>query len=142
MVGYDKRCTSSDEVPQFKPMDASEKRSLSERDICTKFITPALEQSGWDVLTQVREEVTFTDARLIVKGKSISRGPKKRADYVLYFKPGLPLAVVEAKDNRQSCSAGMQQALSYVHEDCLDVPFAISSNGDGFVIHDRTGTFP
>ncbi|WP_461506897.1 EcoAI/FtnUII family type I restriction enzme subunit R [Rhodopirellula baltica] len=123
-------------------MDPSEKRSLSERDICTKFITPALEQSGWDVLTQVREEVTFTDGRVIVKGKSTSRGPRKRADYVLYFKPGLPLAVVEAKDNRHSCSAGMQQALSYAHEDCLDVPFAISSNGDGFVIHDRTGTFP
>lgn len=142
MVVYDKRRISRDDATEFKFMDPSEKRSLSERDICTKFITPALEQSGWDVLTQVREEVTFTDGRVIVKGKSTSRGPRKRADYVLYFKPGLPLAVVEAKDNRHSCSAGMQQALSYAHEDCLDVPFAISSNGDGFVIHDRTGTFP
>lgn len=122
-------------------MDSSEKQQLSERDICTKFITPAMEAAGWDVLTQVREEVTFTDGRVIVKGKSTSRGPKKRADYVLSFKPGLPLAVVEAKDNKHSLGSGMQQAMSYAHQDCLDVPFAISSNGDGFLIHDRTGTF-
>lgn len=123
-------------------MNPDDKRSLSERDICTKFITPALEKAGWDVLLQVREEVTFTDGRVIVKGKSTSRGPKKRADYVLYHKPGIPLAVVEAKDNTHSVGSGMQQALSYSHQNCLDVPFAISSNGDGFLIHDRTGTFP
>ncbi len=123
-------------------MDAIEKRALSERDICTKFITPAIERAGWDVLTQVREEVSFTDGRVIVRGRSTSRGPTKRADYVLFLKPDIPLAVVEAKDNTHGVGAGMQQALAYTHADCLDVPFAISSNGDGFLIHDRTGTFP
>lgn len=123
-------------------MDPIEKRALSERDICTKFITPAITLAGWDGLLQVREEVTFTDGRVIVKGQTTSRGPKKRADYVLYHKPGMPLAVVEAKDNTHSIGDGMQQALAYSHQECLDVPFAISSNGDGFLIHDRTGTFP
>lgn len=121
-------------------MDPIDKKSLSERDICTKFITPAIESAGWDVMTQVREEVTFTDGRVIVRGKTTTRGPKKRADYILYQKPGIP--VVEAKDNNQSVGSGMQQALTYTHEDCLDLPFAISSNGDGFLVHDRTGTFP
>nr|WP_222435516.1 type I restriction endonuclease [Allorhodopirellula solitaria] len=123
-------------------MDSIDKHSLSERDICTKFITPAIVGAGWDVQLQVREEVTFTDGRVIVKGRSTSRGPKKRADYVLYHKPGMPLAVVEAKDNTHSVGDGMQQALAYSHQDCLDVPFAFSSNSDGFLIHDRTGTFP
>ncbi|GAA4455813.1 EcoAI/FtnUII family type I restriction enzme subunit R [Novipirellula rosea] len=123
-------------------MDSIQKRALSERDICTKFITPAIENGGWDLLTQVREEVTFTDGRVIVRGRTTSRGPKKRADYVLYYKPGIALAIVEAKDNTHSVGDGMQQALAYTHADCLDVPFAISSNGDGFLIHDRTGTFP
>lgn len=123
-------------------MNSTQKRALSERDICSKFITPAIENGGWDLLTQVREEVTFTDGRVIVRGRTTSRGPKKRADYVLYYKPGIALAIVEAKDNTHSVGDGMQQALAYTHADCLDVPFAISSNGDGFLIHDRTGTFP
>ncbi|WP_199169792.1 EcoAI/FtnUII family type I restriction enzme subunit R [Rhodopirellula bahusiensis] len=123
-------------------MDSIDKKSLSERDICTQFITPNITAAGWDLHAQVREEVTFTDGRVIVKGRSTARGPKKRADYVLYYKPGIPLAIVEAKDNKHTVGAGMQQALSYSHEDCLDVPFAISSNGDGFLIHDRTRTYP
>jgi type I restriction enzyme R subunit len=123
-------------------MTSIDKRSLSERDICTKYITPAINKAGWDVMTQIREEVTFTDGRVIVRGQSTSRATKKQADYLLFYKPDLPLAVVEAKDNNQSVGAGMQQALGYSHADCLDVPFAISSNGDGFLIHDRTGTFP
>ncbi|MBP1678890.1 MAG: box helicase, partial [Bacteroidetes bacterium] len=108
-----------------------------ERDICTKFITPAVKQAGWDEITQLREEVSFTKGRIIVRGKLVTRGKAKRADYVLYFKPNIPIAVIEAKDNTYSVGAGMQQALDYAGT--LDIPFAFSSNGDGFVFHDRTG---
>ncbi|WP_349568451.1 EcoAI/FtnUII family type I restriction enzme subunit R [Azotobacter salinestris] len=115
-----------------------DKKSLSERDICTKFITPAIQQAGWDIHKQVREEVSFTKGRIIVRGKLHSRGEAKRADYVLYHQPNLPIAVIEAKDNKHSLGAGMQQALGYA--EALDVPFVFSSNGDGFLFHDRTGT--
>ena len=90
-----------------------DKRSLSERDICTKFITPALRAAGWDEQSQIREEVGFTNGRIIVRGKLVTRGKAKRADYVLYFKPNIPLALIEAKDNSQAMGAGMQQALGY-----------------------------
>ncbi|WP_312184441.1 EcoAI/FtnUII family type I restriction enzme subunit R, partial [Massilia timonae] len=113
------------------------KTSLSERDICTQFITPAVQRAGWDFSTQVREEVTFTAGRITVRGKLHSRGTKKRADYLLYFKPNLPIAVIEAKDNNHSLGDGMQQGLSYA--ETLDLPFVFSSNGDGFLLHDRTG---
>ena len=99
------------------------KKSLSERDICTKYITPALLQAGWDSLRQIREEVTFTDGRIIVRGKLHTRGEKKRADYILYHKPNIPLAVIEAKDNTHTVGAGMQQALDYA--EALDVPFVL-----------------
>ena len=115
-----------------------DKRTLSERDICTKFITPAVKKAGWDEMTQIREEVSFTKGRIIVRGKMVSRGQGKRADYVLYFKPNIPLALIEAKDNTQPTGAGMQQALEYA--ETLDIPFVFASNGDGFVFHDRTGT--
>ena len=115
-----------------------DKKSLSERDICTKFITPAIQQAGWDIQKQVREEVSFTKGRIIVRGKLHSRGEAKRADYVLYHQPSVPIAVIEAKDNKHSLGAGMQQAQGYA--DALDVPFVFSSNGDGFLFHDRTGT--
>ena len=72
--------------------------ALSERDVCTKFITPAIETAGWDVQTQVREEVTLTPGKVVVRGKLVFRGPSKRADYVLYLKTGFPLAVIEAKE--------------------------------------------
>ncbi len=111
--------------------------TLTERDVCTKYITPALEAAGWDRQRQIREEVTFTDGRVIQKGKMHARGKKRRADYVLSLKPNLPLAVVEAKDMEHSVGAGMPQALAYA--EALDVPFAYSSNGRGFVEHDRTG---
>ena len=114
-----------------------DKRSLSERDICTKFITPALRQSGWDELLQIREEVSFTKGRIIVRGKLVTRGQAKRADYVLYYKPNIPVAIIEAKDNSHSTGDGMQQALGYA--ETLNIPFVFSSNGDGFVFHDRTG---
>ena len=114
-----------------------DKKALSERDICTKFITPAVTKAGWDVDTQVREEVSFTKGRIIVRGKLVSRGQAKRADYVLSYKPNIPLAVIEAKDNSRSVGDGMQQALDYA--ETLGIPFVFSSNGDGFVFHDRTG---
>ena len=117
-------------------METIDKKSLSERDLCTKFITPALSRAGWDLLAQVREEVTFTKGRVIVKGRLRSRGEVRRADYLLYFKPHIPLAVVEAKDNKHTVSAGMQQALAYA--EALDIPFVFSSNGDAFHSHDRT----
>lgn len=117
------------------------KKSLTETDIRTKFITPAIcgpDGAGWDVMTQVREEAYFTKGRVIVRGKTVRRGEAKKADYLLYFKPNLPIAVVEAKDNHHAVGAGMQQALEYA--EILDVPFAYSSNGDAFLEHDRTAT--
>jgi len=112
------------------------KKLLTERDICTKFITPAIEKSGWDLKRQVREEVSFTDGRIIVQGKLYARGKRKRADYILYYKPNIPIAIIEAKDNSLPLGAGMQQALEYAH--ILQIPFVFSSNGDGFLFHDQT----
>lgn len=116
---------------------------LSERDICTKFITPAIMQAGWQQ-HQVREEVSLTDGRVMVRGKLAARvtnpdvkGGPKRADFVLYARPNVPIAVVEAKQAKFSVGHGMQQALVYA--EMLDAPFAISSNGNGFLVHDRTG---
>lgn len=111
------------------------KKALSETDIRTKFITPAI-AAKWDVMTQVREEVFFTAGQVIVRGKTVSRGTAKKADYVLYHKPSQPLAIVEAKDNNHPVGGGMQQALEYA--EILDVPFVYSSNGDAFLEHDRT----
>ena len=124
-------------VPEGTVPTAVDKRNLSERDVCTKFITPALCQAGWDEMLQVREEVTFTKGRIIVRGKLVARGKGKRADYILYYKPNIPIAIIEAKDNTHSVGDGMQQALDYA--ETLNIPFAFSSNGDGFVFHDRTG---
>lgn len=115
-----------------------DKRSLSERDICTKFITPAIVGAGWDVQTQLLEEVGFTDGKIYVRGKLTARGERKRADYILYYKPNIPVAIIEAKDNKHSIGAGMQQALDYAR--ILDIPCVFSSNGDGFLFHDRTAT--
>lgn len=114
------------------------KKSLSERDICTKFITPAIKKAGWDTLTQLLEEVSFTDGKIYVRGKMTARGTRKRADYILYYKPNIPIAIVEAKDNNHSVRAGMQQALDYAQ--ILDIPFVFSSNGDGFLFHNKTQT--
>src|SRR4051812_23021286 len=116
------------------------KKDLSERDICTKYITPAVRQAGWDEIAQIREEVSFTKGRIIVRGKLVTRGKAKRADYILYYKPNLPIALIEAKDNNCSVGHGMQQGLEYAVT--LNIPFVFSSNGDGFVFHDRTGTSP
>ncbi|SMD19974.1 DEAD/DEAH box helicase family protein [Rhizobium sp. RU36D] len=120
-----------------------EKLDLLERDICTKYLTPAILQAGWSH-EQFREEVKFTDGRVIVRGKLAARisnpeakGGPKRADYVLYARRNLPIAVIEAKQAKYSIGHGMQQALSYA--EMIDAPFAISSNGHGFLFHDRTG---
>ena len=114
-----------------------DKKSLSERDVCTKYITPAIIRAGWDLHNQVREEVSFTKGRIIVRGKLHARGEQKRADYILYYKSNIPLAVIEVKENGYSVGSGMQQALNYA--DTLGVPFVFSSNGDAFLMHDRTG---
>src|ERR1700687_1241852 len=116
------------------------KKDLSERDICSKFIGPAVKRAGWDGMMQIREEVAFTKGRIIVRGKLVSRGKAKRADYILYYKPNIPIAIIEAKDNNHSVGDGMQQALDYAAT--LNIPFVFSSNGDGFVCHDRTGLSP
>ncbi|WP_369281295.1 EcoAI/FtnUII family type I restriction enzme subunit R [Wenyingzhuangia sp. 2_MG-2023] len=114
------------------------KKDLSERDICTKYINPAIEKSGWNMRTQVREEVTFTDGRIIVQGNLYTRGRNKRADYILYYKSNIPLAIIEAKDNKKAVGHGMQQALEY--SEILQIPFVFTSNGDSFVFHDKTTT--
>lgn len=115
-------------------------KTFSERDIITKYIIPAIEKSSWDKQTQIREEVSFTAGRIFVKGKKTKRGERKRADIVIFYKPNIPVAVVEAKDNNHTVGAGMQQALEYA--DTLDAPVAISSNGDGFVIQYRKNCGP
>lgn len=115
---------------------SEEKIKLSERDICTKYITPAIIKSGWD--KKFREEVSFTDGKVIVRGNLLTRGKKHRADYLLYYKNNLPIAVLEAKDNNHSIDSGIQQALRYA--EALDIPFAFSSNGDAFLFHDKTIT--
>jgi len=113
------------------------KKSLSEADICTQFITPAIIASGWDSKSQIRQEFPFTNGRIIVQGNRVERGERKRADYILYYKGNIRVAIIEAKDNNQSVGAGMQQALEY--GEILDIPYIYSSNGDAFIEHDRTG---
>lgn len=128
-MGYNKRTNSSGS-------SMADKQSYSERDICTKHITPALLSAGWNLHSQIREEVGFTAGRVHVQGKIIRRGEQKRADYVLYYKPNIPIAIIEAKDNNHSVGDGMQQGLGYA--ETLDIPFVFSSNGDGFLEYDPT----
>lgn len=116
-----------------------DKKALKETEIRTRYITPAILRAGWDLdRNQVRENYTLAPGKVVVRGKLHAREAAKFADYVLFLKPGLPLAVVEAKDNNHSVGSGMQQAQGYA--DRLDVPFVFSSNGDGFLFHDRTVT--
>ena len=118
-------------------MNKEEKQQLSETDICRLFITPAIEKGGWDPSSQIRQEVSLTPGPVIVRGNMSSRNKKrrKRADYVLQWEAGMPIAVVEAKDNTHSVSHGMQQALDYA--EILGVPSAFSSNGDAFASHNK-----
>jgi type I restriction enzyme R subunit len=113
------------------------KRDLSEADICAKYITPAVIGSGWKEQSQIGREIHFTKGQIHVRGKMVTRGKSKFADYVLYYKPNIPIAIIETKDNNHSVGDGMQQALEYA--EILNIPFVFSSNGDGFVFHDRTG---
>lgn len=112
------------------------KRDMTEEDIKVKFITPAIERAGWNTEKQVKFEHSFTDGRIIVRGSVIARGKSKRTDYLLYYKANLPIAIIEAKDNKHSVGAGMQQAIEYAL--VLDIPFVYSSNGDAFLEHDMT----
>ncbi|VEI71125.1 EcoAI/FtnUII family type I restriction enzme subunit R [Serratia rubidaea] len=112
------------------------KTHLTETDIITKFILPAVKEAGWDMMSQIRQEVKLRDGKIVVRGKLASRIKVKSADIVLYHKPNLPLAVIEAKANKHAISKGMQQGLDYAS--LLDVPFVFASNGDGFVFHDKT----
>jgi type I restriction enzyme R subunit len=113
------------------------KKDLSERDIITQFIVPAIKKAGWNIEKQVREEVYFTDGRIYVKGNITARGARKFADIILYHKPNIPIAIIEAKDNKHTVGAGLQQGLGYA--EVLDIPVVFSSNGDGFLEHDRSG---
>lgn len=113
------------------------KKELSESDICDKFITPAIVNAGWDSMTQIRREFPLTPGPVVVRGSLSARNKKKRkfADYALFWEPGIPIAVVEAKDNNHSVSHGMQQALGYAA--IMDVPSVFSSNGDAFAYHNK-----
>lgn len=114
------------------------KKDLSEADIKAKYITPAIIKAGWDELTQIGREKYFTDGRIYVKGKLTARGKRKFVDYILFYKPNVPIALIEAKDNKHSVRSGIQQALGYANT--LDIPCVFSSNGDGFYFHDKTAT--
>lgn len=113
-----------------------DKKSLSEADIISKFILPAVKDSGWDDITQIRQEVKLRDGKVIVRGNMGVRKTVKSADVVLYHKPNMPLAVIEAKANKHGIAKGVQQGLDYAR--LLDVPFVFASNGDGFIFHDKT----
>ncbi|MGF1765699.1 EcoAI/FtnUII family type I restriction enzme subunit R [Aliivibrio kagoshimensis] len=112
------------------------KTKLSETDIITKFILPAITGAGWDDMTQIRQEVKLRDGKVIVRGQVAARQKVKSADIVLYHKPSMPLAVVEAKANKHEVGKGMQQGMDYAR--LLEVPFVFASNGDGFIFRDLT----
>ncbi len=115
-----------------------DKWRLTESDICDRFIRPAMERAGWDGMGQIFREYPLRAGRITVRGRTARRdaGTVLRADYALFFKPNIPLAVVEAKDGSHAVGAGMGQAIGYA--DLLNVPFSFSSNGDGFVFRDAT----
>lgn len=112
------------------------KTHLTETDIITKYILPAVKDAGWDLVSQVRQEVKLRDGKIVIRGKLASRVKVKSADIVLYHKPNLPLAVIEAKSNQHAMGKGMQQGLDYAA--LLDAPFVFATNGDGFIFHDKT----
>ncbi|HIF9396479.1 TPA: EcoAI/FtnUII family type I restriction enzme subunit R [Photobacterium damselae] len=114
------------------------KSQLSEADIISKFILPAIKSNGWNDMTQIRQEVKLRDGKVVVRGQIAARKKVKSADIVLYHKPSIPLAVVEAKANKHEIGTGMQQGLDYAS--LLDVPFVFASNGDGFIFHDKTNS--
>ena len=107
---------------------------LTEEDVKYQYITPAIENAGWDK-NQLKFEFAFTDGKMHIKGTKGYRGAKKRADYLLLYKPSIPIAIVEAKDMNHAFDDGIQQALGYART--LDIPFAYSSNGKSFMEHNR-----
>ena len=110
--------------------------NLTEADIITKCVMPAILNAAWDNTTQIRQEVKLRDGKVIVRGKVAARRTVKCADIVLYHKPGIPLAVIEAKANKHEIGKGMQQGIEYAR--LLDVPFVFATNGDGFIFRDAT----
>ncbi|MGX6457507.1 EcoAI/FtnUII family type I restriction enzme subunit R [Klebsiella grimontii] len=110
--------------------------TLTEADIITKRVMPAILDAGWNDTTQIRQEVKLRDGKVIVRGKVAARRTVKSADIVLYHKPGIPLAVIEAKANKHEIGKGMQQGIEYAR--LLDVPFVFATNGDGFIFRDAT----
>lgn len=110
--------------------------TLTEADIITKRVMPAILDAGWSDTTQIRQEVKLRDGKVIVRGKVAARRTVKSADIVLYYKPGIPLSVIEAKANKHEIGKGMQQGIEYAH--LLDVPFVFATNGDGFIFRDAT----
>lgn len=117
-------------------MSSVNKKALSETDIISKFIMPAVKQAGWDDMTQIQQEVKLRDGKVVVRGMVAARKKVKSADIVLYYKPLMPLAVIEAKVNKHEIGKGMQQGQDYAK--LLDVPFIFARNGDGFIFHDKT----
>lgn len=111
------------------------KKEMSEEDIKANFITPAIVSKGWKNGEHIAYEEYFTDGRIEVRGDKARRKEGKKSDYSLYYQFGTRIAIVEAKDNKHSVRAGLQQAIEY--GEILDVPFVYSSNGDGFIEHDR-----
>ena len=112
--------------------------SLTERDVITKSVLPALEKSGWNIQTQIFEELAFTDGKITIINSKPKRGERKRADIVLFYKPNIPLAVIEVKKNNLPIGSGIQQAIEY--SEILDVPFAYSTNGLAFIEHSMLDT--
>lgn len=115
-------------------MSILNKKQMTEEDIKLNYITPTLIGKGWKDKITMETAVKFTDGKINLRGNLVSREAAKKADYVLYINKNNPIAIVEAKDNNHSISYGMQQAKEYAK--MLDVPFAYSSNGDGFEEYD------
>lgn len=111
---------------------------LNEYEIRSNYITPAIKNAGWKAIIQFREEYPITQGRIFTSNSEVKRNKPLHADYVLFYRPNIPLAVVEAKDNKHNIADGIQQALKYAK--LLDVPFAFSSNGDGFIFHNKLVT--
>ena len=109
-------------------------KDLTEEDIKLRYITPSLQRAEWDIKSQIRCEYYYTAGKINVRENVAQRSTGRKVDYLLFYKPNLPIAIVEAKDNKVSTSHGIQQAIGYATD--LDIPFTYSSNGTGFYEHD------